>query len=76
MNDLKLGKWLLILLLMPIALAIFAGDRFSFIWGRFFSIQRLYFLLFISFPRAIGTYIWLAENGLSIIQDVFCILYL
>jgi len=30
MNDLKLGKWLLALLLLPICLAIFAGDRFRY----------------------------------------------
>jgi hypothetical protein len=30
MNDLKLGKWLLVLLILPIGLAIFAGDRFRY----------------------------------------------
>lgn len=30
MNDLKLGKWLLVLLLLPIGLAFFAGDRFRY----------------------------------------------
>jgi len=30
MNDLKLMKWLLLLLLLPIALAYFSGDRFRY----------------------------------------------
>ena len=29
-NDLKLVKWLFLLLLLPIALAIFSGDRFRY----------------------------------------------
>ena len=28
MSDLRLGKWLLLLLALPIALAIFGGDKF------------------------------------------------
>jgi hypothetical protein len=30
MNDLRLGKWLLLLLALPIGLAIFGGDRFRY----------------------------------------------
>lgn len=30
MNDVKLGKWLLLLLVLPIALAIFGGDKFRY----------------------------------------------
>lgn len=30
MNDVKLGKWLLLLLALPIGLAIFGGDRFRY----------------------------------------------
>ena len=30
MSDMKLGKWLLLLLLLPIALAFSAGDRFRY----------------------------------------------
>jgi hypothetical protein len=30
MSDLKLGKWLLLLLALPIALAIFGGDKFRY----------------------------------------------
>ena len=30
MNDLKMGKYLLLLLALPIALAIFSGDRFRY----------------------------------------------
>ncbi len=30
MNDIKLGKWLLLLLILPITLAIFGGDKFRY----------------------------------------------
>lgn len=30
MSDLRLGKWLLLLLALPIALAIFGGDKFRY----------------------------------------------
>jgi hypothetical protein len=30
MNDMKLGKWLLLLLALPVGLAIFGGDRFRY----------------------------------------------
>ncbi len=30
MNDLKLIKWLLLLLILPVALACFSGDRFRY----------------------------------------------
>lgn len=30
MNDRKLGKWLLLLLLLPLGLAYFSGDRFRY----------------------------------------------
>ena len=30
MNDLRLGKWLILLLALPLALAIFGGDRYRY----------------------------------------------
>lgn len=30
MSDIRLGKWLLVLLVLPIALAFFGGDRFRY----------------------------------------------
>ena len=30
MNDMKLGKWLILILALPIGLAIFGGDRFRY----------------------------------------------
>lgn len=30
MNDIKLGKWLLLLLVLPVGLAIFGGDKFRY----------------------------------------------
>ena len=30
MSDIKLGKWLLLLLILPLALAIFGGDKYRY----------------------------------------------